>query len=133
MGSFLLTKICGLENNIYLQTGVIMLIGLLSKTAILITEYATERRKAGKSLQDAAIDAAGARLRPIMMTVLTLIFGMLPMVAAMGVGANGNRSLGTGVVGGSIVGTLALLFLVPSLFVIFQHLDEKRRKNRRTE
>ena len=133
MGSFLLTKICGLENNIYLQTGVIMLIGLLSKTAILITEYATERRKAGNSLQDAAIDAAGARLRPIMMTVLTLIFGMLPMVAAMGVGANGNRSLGTGVVGGSIVGTLALLFLVPSLFVIFQHLDEKRRKNRRTE
>ena len=126
MGSFLLTKICGLENNIYLQTGVIMLIGLLSKTAILITEYATERRKAGKSLQDAAIDAAGARLHPIMMTVLTLIFGMLPMVAAMGVGANGNRSLGTGVVGGSIVGTLALLFLVPSLFVIFQHLDEKR-------
>lgn len=132
MGSFLLTKIVGLENNIYLQTGVIMLIGLLSKTAILITEYASERRKAGKSLQEAAIDAAGARLRPIMMTVLTLIFGMLPMVAAMGVGANGNRSLGTGVVGGSIVGTLALLFLVPSLFVVFQRLDEKRRRNRNT-
>lgn len=133
MGSFLLTKIVGLENNIYLQTGVIMLIGLLSKTAILITEYASERRKAGKSLQEAAIDAAGARLRPIMMTVLTLIFGMLPMVAAMGVGANGNRSLGTGVVGGSIVGTLALLFLVPSLFVVFQRLDEKRRRNRKND
>ena len=130
MGSFLLTKICGLENNIYLQTGIIMLIGLLSKTAILITEYAAERRKAGKSLQDAATEAAGARLRAIMMTVMTLIFGMLPMVAATGVGANGNRSLGTGVVGGSVVGTLALLFMVPALFVVFQHLDEKHRKNR---
>lgn len=132
MGSFLLTKVAGLENNIYLQTGVIMLIGLLSKTAILITEYASERRKAGKSLQEAASEAAAVRLRPILMTVLTLIFGMLPLVVATGVGANGNRSLGTGVVGGSIVGTLALLFLVPSLFVVFQRLDEKRRKNRNT-
>lgn len=132
MGSFLLTKVAGLENNIYLQTGVIMLIGLLCKTAILITEYASERRKAGKSLQEAASEAAAVRLRPILMTVLTLIFGMLPLVVATGVGANGNRSLGTGVVGGSIVGTLALLFLVPSLFVVFQRLDEKRRKNRNT-
>ncbi len=131
MGSFLLTKICGLENNIYLQTGVIMLIGLLSKTAILITEYASERRKAGKSLVDAASEAAAVRLRPILMTVLTLIFGMLPLVIATGVGANGNRSLGTGVVGGSILGTLALLFLVPSLFVVFQGLQEKFNKHRK--
>lgn len=131
MGSFLLTKVCGLENNIYLQTGVIMLIGLLSKTAILITEYAAERRKAGKSLVEAASEAAAVRLRPILMTVLTLIFGMLPLVIATGVGANGNRSLGTGVVGGSIVGTLALLFLVPSLFVVFQGLQEKFNKHRK--
>ena len=131
MGSFLLTKVCGLENNIYLQTGVIMLIGLLSKTAILITEYAAERRKAGKSLVEAASEAAAVRLRPILMTVLTLIFGMLPLVIATGVGANGNRSLGTGVVGGSVVGTLALLFLVPSLFVVFQGLQEKFNKHRK--
>ncbi len=131
MGSFLLTKWAGLENNIYLQTGVIMLIGLLSKTAILITEYAAERRKAGKSLVDAASEAAAVRLRPILMTVLTLIFGMLPLVIATGVGANGNRSLGTGVVGGSILGTLALLFLVPSLFVVFQGLQEKFNKHRK--
>ncbi|MGN1248106.1 MAG: efflux RND transporter permease subunit, partial [Paludibacteraceae bacterium] len=127
MGSFLFTKIAGLENNIYLQTGVIMLIGLLSKTAILITEYAAQRRREGKTIEDAATEAAGARLRPILMTVLTLIFGMLPMVAATGVGANGNRSLGTGVVGGSIVGTLGLLLLVPAFFVVFQRLDERRR------
>lgn len=132
MGSFLFTKVAGLENNIYLQTGVIMLIGLLSKTAILITEFASQRRKEGKSLVDAAEEAAGARLRPILMTVLTLIFGMLPLVVATGVGANGNRSLGTGVVGGSIIGTLALLFLVPSFFVVFQKLDEKRRANNKT-
>ncbi len=131
MGSFLLTKWAGLENNIYLQTGVIMLIGLLSKTAILITEYAAERRKAGKSLVEAASEAAAVRLRPILMTVLTLIFGMLPLVIATGVGANGNRSLGTGVVGGSILGTLALLFLVPSLFVVFQGLQEKFNKHRK--
>ena len=128
MGSFLFTKIAGLENNIYLQTGVIMLIGLLSKTAILITEYAAQRRREGKTIEDAATEAAGARLRPILMTVLTLIFGMFPMVAATGVGANGNRSLGTGVVGGSILGTLGLLLLVPAFFVVFQRLDERRRR-----
>ena len=130
MGAFLLTKAVGLENNIYLQTGVVMLIGLLSKTAILITEYAAQRRREGKSIEDAATEAAGARLRPILMTVLTLIFGMLPMVAATGVGANGNRSLGTGVVGGSVIGTLGLLLLVPAFFVVFQRLDERRRRNR---
>ncbi len=125
MGSFLFAKLFGLENNIYLQTGLIMLIGLLSKTAILITEYATERRKAGMSLTAAAVYAAKARLRPILMTVLTMVFGMIPLMTASGVGANGNRSLGTGTVGGMIIGTLALLFLVPTLFIIFQHLQEK--------
>lgn len=125
MGSFLLAKIMGLENNIYLQTGIIMLIGLLSKTAILITEYAADRRAAGMSLTQAAVSAAKARLRPILMTVLTCVFGMIPLVLSHGVGANGNSTLGAGVIGGMIVGTLALLFLVPTLFIIFQTLQEK--------
>ena len=125
MGSFLLAKIMGLENNIYLQTGIIMLIGLLSKTAILITEYAADRRAGGMSLSQAAVSAAKARLRPILMTVLTCVFGMIPLVLSHGVGANGNSTLGSGVVGGMIVGTLALLFLVPTLFIVFQTLQEK--------
>ena len=125
MGSFLFAKIMGLENNIYLQTGIIMLIGLLSKTAILITEYAADRRRAGMSLTQAAVSAAKVRLRPILMTVLTCVFGMIPLVVASGVGANGNSTLGTGVVGGMIVGTLALLFLVPTLFIVFETLQEK--------
>lgn len=125
MGSFLFAKIMGLENNIYLQTGLIMLIGLLSKTAILLTEYAAERRAAGMSLTQAAVSAAKVRLRPILMTVLTMVFGMIPLVLSHGVGANGNSTLGSGVVGGMIVGTLALLFLVPSLFIVFQTLQEK--------
>ena len=125
MGSFLFAKIMGLENNIYLQTGLIMLIGLLSKTAILLTEYAGDRRRAGMSLTQAAVSAAKVRLRPILMTVLTMVFGMIPLVLAHGVGANGNSTLGTGVVGGMIVGTLALLFLVPTLFIVFQTLQEK--------
>ena len=125
MGSFLLAKMMGLENNIYLQTGIIMLIGLLSKTAILITEYAADRRAAGMSLTQAAVSAAKARLRPILMTVLTCVFGMIPLVLSHGVGANGNSTLGAGVIGGMIVGTLALLFLVPTLFIVFQTLQEK--------
>ncbi len=129
MGSFLFAKLLGLENNIYLQTGLIMLIGLLSKTAILLTEYAAERRKGGMSLTSAALSAAKARLRPILMTALTMIFGLFPLVAAHGVGANGNRSLGTGAVGGMLIGTLALLFLVPSLFIVFQYLQEKIHPN----
>ena len=127
MGSFLFAKFLGLENNIYLQTGLIMLIGLLSKTAILLTEYAAERRACGMSLTQAAVSAAKARLRPILMTALTMIFGMLPMMFSSGVGANGNSSLGTGTVGGMVIGTLALLFLVPSLFIVFQFLQEKVR------
>ncbi len=127
MGTFLFARMMGLENNIYLQTGLIMLIGLLSKTAILLTEYATERRKAGMSLTSAALSAAKARLRPILMTALTMIFGLLPLMVATGVGANGNSSLGTGTVGGMLIGTLALLFVVPSLFIAFQYLQEKVR------
>lgn len=127
MGSFLFAKFMGLENNIYLQTGLIMLIGLISKTAILLTEYATERRKAGMSLTSAALSAAKARLRPILMTAGTMVFGLLPLMTATGVGANGNSSLGTGAVGGMLIGTLALLFLVPAFFIVFQYLQEKVR------
>ena len=127
MGSFLFARIFGLENNIYLQTGLIMLIGLLAKTAILLTEYAAERRKAGMGLIASAVSAAKARLRPILMTALTMIFGLFPLMMSSGVGANGNRSLGTGVVGGMTIGTLALLFIVPTLFIAFQWLQERLR------
>ena len=127
MGSFLFAKFMGLENNIYLQTGLIMLIGLLAKTAILLTEYATQRRLSGMSMTSAALSAAKVRLRPILMTALTMIFGLLPLIVSNGVGANGNRSLGTGAVGGMLIGTLALLFIVPCLFITFQYLQEKLR------
>lgn len=127
MGSFLFAKLFGLENNIYLQTGIIMLIGLLAKTAILITEYAGKLRKSGMTLTESAIMAARSRLRPIMMTALTMIFGMLPLMFSHGVGANGNSTLGTGAVGGMVVGTLTLLFLVPALWMAFQKIQEKVR------
>lgn len=127
MGSFLFAKLFGLENNIYLQTGVIMLIGLLAKTAILITEFAIERRRKGMGIIESAYVAAQARFRPILMTVLTMIFGMLPLMFASGAGANGNSSLGTGVVGGMLIGTLALLFVVPVFYIIFEYLQERIR------
>ena len=125
LGSFALSNLCGLENNIYMQTGLIMLIGLLAKTAILITEYAATRRRQGMTLAQAAVSAAAIRLRPILMTVLCMAIGMLPLVFASGAGANGNISLGTGVVGGLLVGTLALLFVVPALFIVFQAMQER--------
>ena len=124
-GSFLFARWWGLENNIYMQIGLIMLIGLLAKTAILLTEYATARRKEGLGLIASAISAAKARFRPIIMTSATMVFGMLPLMFASGVGANGNISVGVGTVGGLIFGTLALLFIVPVLFVFFQYLHEK--------
>ena len=115
----------GMDNNIYLQTGVIMLIGLLAKTAILITEFATERRAQGMSIRDAAFEACKERLRPILMTVATMIIGMIPLVIAGGAGANGNRALALGVIGGMSIGTVALLFVVPAFFIVFQKLHEK--------
>ena len=125
MGSFLFAWIFDLENNIYMQTGLIMIIGLLAKTAILLTEYAEKRRAEGMSLVKAAYSAAKVRLRPILMTVLAMVFGLVPLMLAHGVGANGSRSLATGVIGGMIVGTLALLFLVPSLFIVCQFIQER--------
>ncbi len=124
-GSFLVATIAGIDNNIYMQLGVIMLIGLLSKTAILLTEYASERRQEGMSIVDAALSAARVRLRPILMTALTMIVGLLPLVFASGAGAVGNRSLGICVIAGMTVGTVCLLLFVPVLFIIFQSLEEK--------
>ena len=118
-------QIPGMDNNIYLQTGVIMLIGLLAKTAILITEFASERRAQGLSIVDAAFEACKERLRPILMTVVTMIAGMIPLVIEGGAGANGNRALALGVIGGMTVGTIALLFVVPAFFIVFQKLHEK--------
>ena len=131
MGSFgtvwlvSLLHLPGMDNNIYLQTGVILLIGLLAKTAILITEFAAERRAQGLSIRDAAFAACQERLRPILMTVLTMIVGMLPLIIAGGAGANGNRVLALGVAAGMAVGTLALLYVVPAFFIVFQKLHEK--------
>ena len=124
-GSFLFARWFGLENNIYLQIGLLMLIGLLAKTAILLTEYASQMRKDGMSITMAAMSAAKVRLRPILMTSLTMIFGMLPLMFASGVGANGNISIGVGTVGGMFVGTIALLVIVPALFIVFQYIEEK--------
>lgn len=128
MGAFAVTAPLaklGFTNNIYLQTGVIMLIGLLSKTAILITEFAGEKRKHGMSIYDAAFEACKDRLRPILMTVATMIIGMIPLIIESGAGAMGNRSLAIGVVGGMLVGTIALLFVVPVFFMFFQKLHER--------
>ena len=131
MGAFIFAyigyknQIPGMDNNIYLQTGVIMLIGLLAKTAILITEFASERRAQGLSIIDAAFEACKERLRPILMTVVTMIAGMIPLVIEGGAGANGNRSLALGVIGGMTIGTIALLFVVPAFFIVFQKLHER--------
>ena len=132
-GSFLFARWFGLENNIYLQIGLLMLIGLLAKTAILLTEYASQKRKEGMSITMAAMSAAKVRLRPILMTSLTMIFGMLPLMFASGVGANGNISIGVGTVGGMLVGTIALLVIVPSLFIVFQYIEEKVMPKRNLE
>ncbi len=125
LGSFAFANALGLTNNIYMQTGLIMLIGLLAKTAILLTEFASQKRAEGYSITQAAITAAQVRLRPILMTSLTMIFGMIPLVFSSGAGAFGNISLGVGLVGGMLIGTLALIFIVPSLFVIFQGIQER--------
>ena len=118
-------NLAGLENNIYFQVTLIMLIGLLAKNAILIVEFALQRRRHGLSLYESAIQGAKARLRPIIMTSFAFIFGMLPLALAGGVGAVGNRSIGTGAAGGMLIGTLVGVLVIPVLFVIFQSLQEK--------
>lgn len=124
-GTFLFAKIFGIDNNIYLKIALIMLIGLLAKNAILIIQFALERRQTGMSIIGSAVSGAAARLRPILMTSLAMIIGLLPLMFADGVGANGNRSLGTGAVGGMVVGMILQVLIVPSLFVIFQTIQEK--------
>lgn len=124
-GAIGFVKIAGLENNIYFQVALIMLIGLLAKNAILIVEFAIQRRRHGMDLFTSAIEGAHARLRPILMTSLAFIFGLLPLALANGVGAVGNRSIGMGAVGGMLVGTIAGVFVIPVLFVIFQGIQER--------
>ena len=124
-GTFIFARMMNIDNNIYLQIGLIMLIGLLAKNAILITEFAVARRQGGMSIVEAAVDAAAARLRPILMTSLAMIIGLLPMMFAHGVGANGNSALGTGAIGGMLIGMICQIFIVPALFVIFENIQEK--------
>ena len=113
------------QNNIYVQIALIMLVGLLAKNAILIVEFALDRRKAGMSITTASLEGAAARLRPILMTSMAMIIGLLPMMFAFGVGANGNRSLGTTAIGGMLIGMICQIFVVPALFRIFQGLQER--------
>ncbi|MCM4171152.1 hydrophobe/amphiphile efflux-1 family RND transporter [Arenibacter sp. TNZ] len=124
-GAYISTKFLGLENNIYFQIALIMLIGLLAKNAILIVEFALQRRKNGESIVDAAIHGAKARLRPILMTSFAFILGLMPLVLANGVGAEGNNSIGTGAAGGMLIGTILGVFVIPILFILFQWLQEK--------
>jgi HAE1 family hydrophobic/amphiphilic exporter-1 len=124
-GTYVFARIAGIDSNIYVQISLIMLIGLLSKNAILIVEFALERRRAGMPILQAAIEGAEARLRPILMTSFAFIFGIMPLMFSTGAGAIGNRSIGTGAVGGMFIGTLLGVFAIPVLFMIFQHLQEK--------
>jgi hydrophobic/amphiphilic exporter-1 (mainly G- bacteria), HAE1 family len=129
-GSFLLAQAFGIDNSIYMQIGLVMLIGMLAKTGILLTEYATERRKAGESIISATLSAATVRLRPIIMTASVMIIGMLPLMLAHGAGARGNVAIGTCVVGGMVAGTIAILLLLPVLYCIFETWDEKIRQRK---
>ena len=124
-GAYFTTWIAGLENNIYFQIALIMLMGLLAKNAILIVEFAIQRRKDGMSLTESAIEGARVRLRPILMTSFAFILGLMPLVLASGVGAAGNRSIGTGAAGGLLIGTVFGVFIIPILFIVFQWLQEK--------
>ncbi|MDE5903068.1 MAG: efflux RND transporter permease subunit, partial [Muribaculaceae bacterium] len=125
MGTFIFADLRDISNNIYLQIALIMLIGLLAKNAILIVEFALDRRKTGMSVVNAAIQGAVARLRPILMTSLAMIIGLLPLMFAHGAGKNGNQALGTGAVGGMLIGMILQVIIVPALFVTFQLIQEK--------
>ncbi|HLA58961.1 MAG TPA: efflux RND transporter permease subunit, partial [Puia sp.] len=125
MGVFLFINLTGIENNIYVQVGIIMLIGLLAKNAILIVQYAVQRRRSGMDLIASALEASRLRLRPILMTSFAFIVGLLPLTWATGGSALGNRSIGTGAVGGMLTGVVLGVFIIPVLFVIFQSLQER--------
>lgn len=132
-GTFIFAKIFNIDNNIYMQISMIMLIGLLAKNAILIVHYAKARREKGMSILNAAIDAARVRFRPILMTSLAFIFGIMPLMFSVGAGANGNRSIGVSAVGGMVFGTLFGILVIPGLYVIFQSIGEKFSKNKPQE
>lgn len=125
MGTFIFARMMGIDNNIYLQIALIMLIGLLAKNAILIVEFALERRRTGVSIINAAILGSKARLRPILMTSLAMIIGLLPLMFATGAGANGYNALGTGAIGGMLIGMILQVLVVPGMFVAFQIIQEK--------
>jgi HAE1 family hydrophobic/amphiphilic exporter-1 len=129
-GVFVFAKIFNIDNNIYMQISMIMLIGLLAKNAILIVTFAQERREKGMTILEAAIEGTKVRLRPILMTSLAFILGVMPLMVATGVGANGNKSIGTGAIGGMVFGTFLAVFVIPPLFVMFQTLQEKIRGKR---
>ena len=124
-GAFIFTDLFGHSNDIYMQIALIMLIGLLAKNAILIVQFALERRRTGMAIKYSAILGAAARLRPILMTSLAMIIGLLPLMFASGVGKNGNQTLGAAAVGGMFLGTLLQVFIVPALFAVFQWLQER--------
>ncbi|WP_163716906.1 efflux RND transporter permease subunit [Mangrovibacterium lignilyticum] len=132
-GAFIFAWVMGVENNIYLQISLIMLIGLLAKNAILIVEFALQRRMAGMTIIQSAVEGATARLRPILMTSFAFIFGLIPLVIGGGVGANGNRSIGVGAVGGMFIGTMIGILIIPAMYVVFQTLQEKIKKPEITE
>lgn len=133
MGAFLTTKLAGLQVNVYFQIALIMLLGLLAKNAILIVEFAIQRRHAGMSIVNAALEGAKVRLRPILMTSFAFIIGLLPLVFSGGIGAMGNRSIGTGAVGGLLIGTVIGVFIIPVLYIVFQWLQEKVSRKKTPE
>ena len=132
-GVYIFAKMFNIGNNIYMQISLIMLIGLLAKNAILIVEFALGRRRKGMSLIESATEGAKARLRPILMTSFAFVFGLMPLMFATGAGAYGNRSIGTGAIGGMLIGTVLGVFVIPGLFIIFQALQEKIRGNKYDE
>jgi len=132
-GAFLSLKLMGLENNIYAQVSLVMLIGLLGKNAILIVEYAIIRQKEGRSVLDAALEGAAERLRPILMTSFAFIAGLIPLVMASGAGAIGNRSIGTAAAGGMLVGTLFGVIIIPGLYVLFAVLTDREKVNKKND
>lgn len=132
-GIFVFAKLFGIDNNIYVQICMIMLIGLLAKNAILMVEFSLEKRQEGMGLLESALEGAKIRIRPILMTSLAFIFGLMPLMFSTGVGANGNRSIGIGSIGGMLFGTLLGIFVIPGLYVIFQGLQEKIKSNKYDE
>ena len=129
-GVYIFARMFGIGNNIYMQISLIMLIGLLAKNAILIVEFALDRRRKGMGLAEAAAEGAKARLRPILMTSFAFVFGLMPLMFATGAGAYGNRSIGTGAIGGMLIGTVLGVLVIPGLFIVFQTLQEKIRTNK---